>query len=115
MTYQLNELMGSKLRALYQRRKGRDLFDLWYVLHQNLVDPIQVLSNFNHYSKFDNQVISRANFEKNLLLKEQHKDFLQDISILLANGNNWGFNQAMQLVKECLISKLPGEPYQGVR
>ena len=27
-TYQLEELMGTKLRALYQRLKGRDLFDL---------------------------------------------------------------------------------------
>lgn len=27
-TYMLDELMGTKLRALYQRRKGRDLFDL---------------------------------------------------------------------------------------
>lgn len=27
-TYQLEELLGTKLRALYQRRKGRDLFDL---------------------------------------------------------------------------------------
>ncbi len=27
-TYKLEELLGTKLRALYQRRKGRDLFDL---------------------------------------------------------------------------------------
>src|SRR6185312_1319592 len=28
LTYSIDELMGTKLRALYQRRKGRDLFDL---------------------------------------------------------------------------------------
>ncbi len=27
-TYSLEELLGTKLRALYQRKKGRDLFDL---------------------------------------------------------------------------------------
>lgn len=27
-TYELDELLGTKLRALYQRKKGRDLFDL---------------------------------------------------------------------------------------
>src|SRR5690606_25421173 len=27
-TYNINELLGTKLRALYQRKKGRDLFDL---------------------------------------------------------------------------------------
>ncbi|WP_394365386.1 nucleotidyl transferase AbiEii/AbiGii toxin family protein [Polaribacter butkevichii] len=29
-TYSINELLGTKLRALYQRSKGRDLFDLDY-------------------------------------------------------------------------------------
>lgn len=29
-TYSINELLGTKLRALYQRSKGRDLFDLNY-------------------------------------------------------------------------------------
>ena len=30
LTYHLSELLGSKLRALYQRKKGRDLFDLFF-------------------------------------------------------------------------------------
>ena len=29
VTFSLEELLATKLRALYQRRKGRDLFDLW--------------------------------------------------------------------------------------
>jgi predicted nucleotidyltransferase component of viral defense system len=29
LTYQLDELIGTKVRALYERRKGRDLFDLY--------------------------------------------------------------------------------------
>jgi predicted nucleotidyltransferase component of viral defense system len=28
-SYALEELLGTELRALYQRKKGRDLFDLW--------------------------------------------------------------------------------------
>ncbi len=28
LTYSIDELLGTKLRALYQRKKGRDLFDL---------------------------------------------------------------------------------------
>ncbi len=28
-TYSLEELLGTKVRALYQRRKGRDLIDIW--------------------------------------------------------------------------------------
>ena len=33
-TYKLEELLGTKLRALYQRRKGRDLYDLFTALTQ---------------------------------------------------------------------------------
>jgi predicted nucleotidyltransferase component of viral defense system len=106
LTYQLNELMGSKLRALYQRRKGRDLFDLWCVLKQNLIDPAQVVSNFNYYSKHDRQIISRDMFEQNLSLKEQHKDFLADISVLLANNSNWDFKEAIDVVRKNLIALL---------
>ena len=34
---QLDELLGTKLRALYQRKKGRDLFDLFIA---NLIDAV---------------------------------------------------------------------------
>ncbi|CAL7962791.1 conserved hypothetical protein [Gammaproteobacteria bacterium] len=113
LTYQLNELMASKLRALYQRRKGRDLFDLWHVIDQNLIDAEQVVSVFNHYSKFDQQVISRAMFEQNLYLKEQSKDFITDISILLATDKNWHFSEAAEVVRKKLLTRLEGESWHG--
>jgi len=113
LTYQLNELMASKLRALYQRRKGRDLFDLWHVINQDLIDAEQVVSVFNHYNKYDQQVISRAMFEQNLYLKEQNKDFITDISILLAIGKNWNFNEAAEVVRKTLLIKLEGESWRG--
>lgn len=31
-TYELEEMAGTKMRALYQRKKGRDLFDLYIIL-----------------------------------------------------------------------------------
>jgi predicted nucleotidyltransferase component of viral defense system len=34
-TYALEELLGTKLRALYQRKKGRDLYDLYNALSRN--------------------------------------------------------------------------------
>ena len=33
-TYHFEELLGTKLRALYQRKKGRDLFDLYIPLQR---------------------------------------------------------------------------------
>ncbi len=45
-TYQLDELMGSKLRALYQRRKGRVLFDMWLMLEKNIIKLEEVIKVF---------------------------------------------------------------------
>ena len=38
VTYELDELMATKLCTLYQHWKGQDLFDLWYVTKQELID-----------------------------------------------------------------------------
>lgn len=45
-TYCLNELLGTKLRALYQRRKGRDLFDLWWALEHDDAGPDEIVDCF---------------------------------------------------------------------
>lgn len=45
-TFDVNELMGTKLRALYQRKKGRDLFDMAHALQRDDVDPAVLLRCF---------------------------------------------------------------------
>ena len=49
LTYELEELTGTKLRAVYQRRKGHDLFDLWKILSltQDL-DKAKVMTAYEH-------------------------------------------------------------------
>lgn len=49
LTFQAEELVATKLRALYQRRKGRDLFDLWVALTVLGVDPVEVAACFAPY------------------------------------------------------------------
>jgi len=49
-TYQLEELMGTKFRALYQRAKGRDLYDLWMAITQLGVDCEKILEVFKYYT-----------------------------------------------------------------
>lgn len=82
-TYQLNELMGTKLRALYQRRKGRDLFDLWYVMVNDLIDLDIVLDVFNQHNKRNDQPVTRALFEKNLYDKKTDQGFSTDMQSLI--------------------------------
>jgi len=48
-TFQLDELLGTKLRALYQRKKGRDLFDLAHAINRGLVDVDTLPRCFHHY------------------------------------------------------------------
>ncbi|MBS0359429.1 MAG: nucleotidyl transferase AbiEii/AbiGii toxin family protein [Proteobacteria bacterium] len=108
-TYQLNELMGTKTRALYQRRKGRDLFDLWIVLKNNLIDPDIVLKVFLAHCNKDNQNITRTLFEKNLHEKIQFDDFRNDILDLVSDSSEWSFDHAYDVVKNQLICLLPGK------
>jgi predicted nucleotidyltransferase component of viral defense system len=44
ITYEMDELMATKLRPLYQRRKGRDLFNMWYVTTNDLINLNQVFA-----------------------------------------------------------------------
>ena len=112
-TYQLDELMGTKLRALYRRRKGRDLFDLWLCLSRGLLDPGQVVACFAGYMEHEKRTISRAEFERNLFEKETDSAFLDDIRPLLATGIGYDVKAAATLVRESLISRLAGEPWRG--
>lgn len=107
VTYEIDELMATKLRALYQRRKGRDLFDLWYVTHQNLIDIERVIYIFDKYCLNDGIEISREAFVKNLQLKKQNSDFKLDMDFLLSENRDWDFDKAYQFVVDKVISRLP--------
>lgn len=112
-SYTLDELMGTKLRALYQRRKGRDLFDLWFTLKNGLIDVSNVVSIFEKYCNFNQEPITRAMFEKSLHLKKQHKDFQSDILSLLTPEIQWNFSKAMSIVEAEFVQKLKGKSWQG--
>jgi predicted nucleotidyltransferase component of viral defense system len=75
--------MATKLRALYQRRKGRDLFDLWLVFIKKLVNIDTVVDIFQKYCASEGINISRDLFLKNMELKRSNKDFQIDINVLL--------------------------------
>ena len=106
LTYELEELIATKLRALYQRCKGRDLFDLWLVLKQNLIDVNKVISIFKKYCTHNNQIITKDLFEQNLTLKRNHRDFAVDIKPLLTQEVHWNADEAFELIHKKIISRL---------
>ena len=112
-TYQLNELIGTKLRALYQRSKGRDLYDIWFVLKKELIDCEAVINIFKKYCGNEGLSITRAEFEKNLFEKRQNPDFQNDILHLIADPSIWSSDEAFQMVNEQLVSLLPGKPWKS--
>ena len=112
-TYELDELLGTKLRARYQRKKGRDLFDLVVALTQGGVDPARIVEAFVAYMDHDGHSVTRALFEQNMHQKRTDPQFTADIGPLLASGYSWDSTAAAAQIQAALIKRLPGEPWRG--
>jgi len=113
-TYELEELLGTKMRALYQRKKGRDLFDLWLALGSTGGDPDRVVDCFRRYMDSDGTTVSRAQFEANLSRKLGDRSFVEDTRFLIPADLGFDPLVAAHLVQATLIARLPGEPWKGV-
>lgn len=112
-TYHLDELLGTKLRALYQRKKSRDLFDLWTAHRAAGSDPQRVVSCFLRYLGASGHRVSRAELEANLAAKLGDGAFTRDIEPLLAPGAAWDIEDAARYARDELLARLPGEPWKG--
>ena len=114
-SYRIDELLGTKLRALYQRKKGRDLFDLWQTAKTLPVIPETVVSCFLRYMENEEHQISRAEFEMNLFEKLDDSRFLDDISPLLTTGRSWDSRAAARYVLDSLAPLMPGDAWQKTK
>ncbi|WP_405336219.1 nucleotidyl transferase AbiEii/AbiGii toxin family protein [Fibrobacter sp.] len=109
-TYAFEELLGTKLRALYQRKKGRDLFDLQVALDKGSVDAQKVMDCYNRYMDFSvGKPPSYKQFMQNMELKMQDSEFLGDTELLLRpDADKFDPERAFQMVRETFIDRLPG-------
>ena len=112
-TFELDELLATKLRALYQRRRGRDLFDLAMGLADKRSDASRIATAFREYMEREGAAVTRAMFERNLAGKVDDAQFNADMSALLRPGFEWRPEEAARTVSERLIPRLPGEPWKG--
>lgn len=115
LSYEFDELLGTKIRAFYQRDKGRDLFDLWFALQQKHFDPKKAVLAFIQYIKKENKNITRAMFEMNFAEKLNAGSFSQDISPLLAPNIQWDFEKAAIDVFEKIIPLIPGKQWKSMK
>ena len=106
-TFTLDELLGTKLRALYQRKKGRDLFDLWLATQSGMVNSVKVMEAFRHYANTPNKPYpSREAFLENLSRKMTETEFISDMNALLRPDIEYDPVQAFESVYEQLISMI---------
>jgi predicted nucleotidyltransferase component of viral defense system len=107
--YEIHEMLGTKMRAMFQRRRGRDLFDLYWALTQSptAVDPAEIVSSFQHYLKQEGAKANRAEFVGMLEAHLKDRGFCSDMKALLRSGVNYDPQVAGELVKDRLLSMLP--------
>lgn len=113
LTYPLEEMLGTKVRALYQRKKGRDLFDLWTAFTTTKALPERVMGCFLRYMEKEGRTVSRAEFEQNLLAKLGNSGFIEDIGPLLIDARGFDVQRAVDFAMEQLAPLIPGESWQG--
>ena len=106
-SYELEELLGTKLRALYQRRKGRDLFDLYWALKKQQVDTKKLIHCYKTYIQFS---VDKPPTQKQILANMEEKmtdrEFLEDIHIILKPGVEYNNEEAWEVVKEKIIERI---------
>lgn len=106
-TYLPEELLATKLRALYQRKKGRDLFDLHYALTKMGVYTEKVIQCFHAYMEQENNKAPTAReFELNMEKMMLDDAFSGDIIALLRPGIEYDQEKAYQIVSTSLIKQL---------
>ena len=107
-TYELAELTGTKLRAVYQRRKGRDLFDLWKILTMNPdLDKDKVMAAYERYLGFTSSHLpTYKEFVLNIEGKLQDEEFLTDTEMILGPEEEYDAQEAWETVKAALVEKL---------
>jgi predicted nucleotidyltransferase component of viral defense system len=107
ITFTINELLGTKLRALYQRSKGRDLFDLHKALISASVSPDAIVHCYKEYMKFSvGHTPTKKEYQENLALKIKDPEFLGDTTGLLRPDGKYDPTAAYDLVAKVLIERM---------
>ncbi len=103
-TYCLNELLGTKLRALYQRKKGRDLY---VALSEASVNIDEILRCYRRYMSFVvQQPPTYKQFINNVEEKMSDPEFLGDTQNLIRPDREFDPQSGYELVLEKLIERM---------
>lgn len=107
-TYQIEELLGTKLRALYQRKKGRDLFDVYKAMVSDTsLSKEKILKSFQGYMKQEPGGIPARNvYLKNIEDKMKDPEFIGDTTALLSPGEIYNPDDGFDLLRKEIIANM---------
>lgn len=109
-SFDLHEMMGTKLRALFQRRRGRDLFDLYWAIivpSGEFVDCAKIIESFQHYMTQEGTVVSREEFLFQFDAHLADAGFCSDMDVLLRSGASYDVQAAGRIIRERVLILLP--------
>ena len=107
--YDIHEMLGTKMRAMFQRKRGRDLFDLYWALTKSPkpVDPAAIIESFQHYMKQEGTTAGRGEFIAILDAHLKDRGFCSDTEPLLHSGIIYDPQAAGSYIKTRLLKLLP--------
>ena len=116
-TFSREEMMATKLRALLQRDKGRDLYDLAHALEVfESHDADRIVDVLGYYLHHSGRAISRAQAQGRMFAKLAQPRLLLDMRPLLPATRAEALTdestaEAFRRVFTTLVDRLPGEPW----
>jgi predicted nucleotidyltransferase component of viral defense system len=105
-TYKMEELLGTKMRALYQRRKGRDLLDIWLCLTESKVEPELIVRCFRKYMEASGLSVSAKEYRMNMEKKILSPEFRCDTEEILRIGVGYRIEEAYALFDKEILAVL---------
>lgn len=110
VSFNINEMLATKMRATFQRKKGRDLFDLFWALTAQSALPVttdEVLEAFAHYMQEESTVVPRSEFLAHIdRCLADKAGFCRDMDALLKRSLDYDPSAAAEVVIERLLSRL---------
>ena len=113
-SYDINEMLGTKMRALMQREQGRDLFDLFYAWQLSeanatpyAVDGAKAMEAFAWYLKKEGAHMDADEANARLAERLRKRAFRRDMDTLLRPGlPGFDVDAAAAVVREAYLKHL---------
>jgi hypothetical protein len=113
-TYDIDEMLGTKLRALLQRDQSRDLFDLDRALTSpslsHAPDPDRIVHAFRKYMEGEGSTVDADAFRRDLDRKLKMVSFRNDMHQMLRAGVSFDIDAAAERVRRELLDRLDRRP-----